>query len=51
MTIVTVGQVERTGVSVASRTLTSQATDNFVSGSFKNASLFGVAEVYGVYFE
>ncbi len=51
MTIVTVGEVERAGVSVASRCLMSQATDNFVSGSYKNASLYGVAEVYGVYFE
>jgi hypothetical protein len=35
----------------ASRCLFDQETDRFVSASFKNSSVFGVATVYGLYYE
>jgi len=46
-----VGQIADQGVRVASRCLMDQETDQFASGTFKNSSLFGVATVYGFYFE
>ena len=51
VTLVTVGEVADASLRVASRCLMNQTTDNFVSGSYKNSSLFGVAEVYGMFFE
>jgi hypothetical protein len=51
VTTVTVGQIADQGVRVASRCLMDQETDQFASGTFKNSSLFGVATVYGFYFE
>eukprot|EP00045_Choanoeca_perplexa_P000529 m.14874 g.14874 ORF g.14874 m.14874 type:complete len:164 (-) comp10364_c0_seq1:53-544(-) len=51
VTLVTIGEVADQGVRVASRGLYDQEKDTFVSGSYKNSSLFSVATVYGVYFE
>eukprot|EP00729_Bicosta_minor_P004120 gene4120-14860_t len=51
VTTVTVGQIADQGVRVASRCLMDQETDQFASGTFKNSSLFGIATVYGFYFE
>jgi len=51
VTTVTVGQIADQGIRVASRCLMDQETDQFASGSYKNASLFGVATVYGFYYE
>jgi len=48
---VTVGEIANQGVRVASRCVMDQSTDNFASGSYKNASLFGVATVYAFYYE
>eukprot|EP00049_Salpingoeca_infusionum_P017749 m.354209 g.354209 ORF g.354209 m.354209 type:complete len:163 (+) comp16952_c0_seq1:240-728(+) len=51
VTLVTLGQVADQGVQVASRCLFDPQWDNWSSGSYQNASLFGVATVYGCYFE
>jgi len=49
--VVTVGELANHGVRIASRCLMDQETDSYGSGSYKNNSLFGVATVYGLYFE
>jgi len=51
VTIVSVGQIADQGVRVCSRCLMDQETDQFASGKFANSSLFGVATVYGFYYE
>jgi len=51
VTIVTVGQIADQGVRVASRCLMDQETDQFASGKYANSSLYGVATVYGFYYE
>jgi hypothetical protein len=51
VTIVTLGQVADQGVQIASRCLFDTQWDNFGSGSYKNSSLFGVATVFGIYYE
>lgn len=49
--VVTVGELANHGVRIASRCLMDQETDNYASGQYKNSSLFGVATVYGMYYE
>jgi hypothetical protein len=50
--VVSIGSVvEKPGVLFAGRCLWTPSTDNFVSASFSNDSLYAVVEVYAVYFE
>eukprot|EP00048_Salpingoeca_helianthica_P015655 m.227855 g.227855 ORF g.227855 m.227855 type:complete len:227 (-) comp17340_c0_seq1:27-707(-) len=51
VTLVSVGQVCEQGLRIASRCLFDPDTDSFASGSFKNASLFGTATVFALYYE
>ncbi|NXE41895.1 TC1DA protein, partial [Ptilorrhoa leucosticta] len=46
-----IGQLGEQSLQIASRCLWDPGTDTFSSYVFKNASLFAVANVYGVYFE
>ncbi|KNE63400.1 hypothetical protein AMAG_08532 [Allomyces macrogynus ATCC 38327] len=48
---VTIGEFKGQGIRSASRALWDSTTDSFASATFKNASLFCVAVVFGVYFE
>ncbi|KAI9184598.1 hypothetical protein H9P43_003653 [Blastocladiella emersonii ATCC 22665] len=48
---VTIGEFKGQGIRNASRALWDPSTDSFTSATFKNASLFCVAVVFGVYFE
>ncbi|KAI9362527.1 Tctex-1 family-domain-containing protein [Zopfochytrium polystomum] len=48
---VTIGEFKGQGIRVASRTLWDTSTDTYASASFRNASLFAVAIVFGCYFE
>eukprot|EP00056_Hartaetosiga_gracilis_P000905 m.41273 g.41273 ORF g.41273 m.41273 type:complete len:161 (-) comp10410_c0_seq2:814-1296(-) len=51
VTLVSIGQKAEQGVTVASRCLFDKEKDNFASASYQNASLYGVATVYGIYYE
>ncbi|KAI9090046.1 Tctex-1 family-domain-containing protein [Phlyctochytrium arcticum] len=48
---VTIGEFKGQGIRVASRALWDTTTDSYASASFKNASLFAVAIVFGCYLE
>ncbi|KAJ3190419.1 Tctex1 domain-containing protein 3 [Gaertneriomyces sp. JEL0708] len=48
---VTIGEFKGQGIRVASRAIWDTATDSYVSASFKNATLFAVAMVFGCYYE
>ncbi|KAI8619960.1 Tctex-1 family-domain-containing protein [Chytriomyces sp. MP71] len=48
---VTIGEFKGQGIRVASRCLWDTTTDTYTSASFKNASLFAVAIVFGCYYE
>ncbi|KAM9323531.1 dynein light chain Tctex-type 5 [Pholidichthys leucotaenia] len=49
--LVHIGQLNGQSIQISSRCLWDASNDTFASYSFKNSSLFGVATVYGVYFE
>nr|XP_019961320.1 PREDICTED: tctex1 domain-containing protein 1-B-like [Paralichthys olivaceus] len=49
--LVHIGQLTGQGMQISSRCLWDTANDTFVSYSFKNSSLFGMATVFAVYFE
>ena len=51
MTQCVIGQVQGQGAFVASRCLWDTETDNYASFAFKNATLFCVMMVFGVYTE
>ncbi|NXX89588.1 TC1DA protein, partial [Centropus bengalensis] len=46
-----IGQLNEQSMQIGSRCLWDPASDTFSSYVFKNASLFALANVYGVYFE
>ncbi|KND01849.1 uncharacterized protein SPPG_03639 [Spizellomyces punctatus DAOM BR117] len=48
---VTIGEFKGQGIRVASRALWDTTTDSYASVSFKNATLFAVAIVFGCYYE
>lgn len=48
---VTIGQVKGQSVRVASRCVWDTDSDNYVSGSFQNDSMFAVGTVFGIYKE
>ncbi|XP_072130739.1 dynein light chain Tctex-type 5 [Mobula birostris] len=48
---VVLGQLNDQGMQIVSRCLWDTSTDNYVTATFKNSSLFAVATVYGLYFE
>lgn len=49
--VISIGQLTGQNMRVGSRCLWDAANDTFASHSFKNSSLFAVANVYAVYFE
>lgn len=49
--LVHIGQLAGQSIQISSRCLWDASSDTFASFSFKNRSLFGVANVYAVYFE
>lgn len=49
--LVHIGQQAGQSMQMSSRCLWDATTDSFACYSFTNSSLFGVATVYGVYFE
>ena len=51
MCLVTIGSVEGQGIRVASRCLWDHETDSYASATFKNATLFAIATVFGIYYE
>ncbi|KAI8921151.1 Tctex-1 family-domain-containing protein [Powellomyces hirtus] len=48
---VTIGEFKGQGIRVASRAIWDTTTDSHASASFKNATLFAVAMVFGCYYE
>ncbi|KAI8818488.1 Tctex-1 family-domain-containing protein [Fimicolochytrium jonesii] len=48
---VTIGEFKGQGIRVASRAVWDTTTDSYASASFKNATIFAVAIVFGCYFE
>ncbi|KAJ3247515.1 Tctex1 domain-containing protein 3 [Chytriomyces hyalinus] len=48
---VSIGEFKGQGIRVASRCLWDTTTDTYTSASFKNASLFAVAIIFGCFFE
>ncbi|KAJ3268341.1 hypothetical protein HDV01_003106 [Terramyces sp. JEL0728] len=48
---VDLGEFKGQGIKCASRCVWDTATDTWASGSFKNATIFAIAMVYGCYFE
>ncbi|KAJ3023333.1 Tctex1 domain-containing protein 3 [Thoreauomyces humboldtii] len=48
---VTIGEFKGQGIRVASRAVWDTTTDSYASSSFKNATLFAVAMVFGCYYE
>ncbi|KAJ3159526.1 Tctex1 domain-containing protein 2 [Geranomyces michiganensis] len=48
---VTIGEFKGQGIRVASRAIWDTTTDSYASASFKNATLFAVAMVFGCYYE
>ncbi|OAJ43530.1 hypothetical protein BDEG_26883 [Batrachochytrium dendrobatidis JEL423] len=48
---VNVGEFKGQGIKVASRAVWDTTTDSYASASFKNATLFAVAIVFGCYYE
>ena len=46
---VLLGELKGQGIQTASRCIWNEKTDNFVSVTYKNQSLYVVANVYGVY--
>jgi len=51
MVHVNIGEFKGQGIRVASRAVWDADTDSYTSASYKNASLFAVAMVFGTYFE
>lgn len=49
--VVNIGEIDKTGISISSRAIWDSQFDTFISYEFRNASLFCVATVYGVYAE
>ncbi|XP_062260996.1 dynein light chain Tctex-type 5-A-like [Platichthys flesus] len=49
--LVHIGQLTGQSMQISSRCLWDKSNDTFAAYSFKNSSLFGMATVYGVYFE
>ncbi|XP_026854170.1 tctex1 domain-containing protein 1 [Electrophorus electricus] len=49
--VISIGQLTDQNMRMGSRCLWDAASDTFSSHTFKNSSLFAVANVYGVYFE
>ena len=49
--VVQLGSMDGQEVSIASRCVWADKTDNFATASFQNSYLFGVATVYGLYYE
>ncbi|XP_030630312.1 dynein light chain Tctex-type 5 [Chanos chanos] len=49
--LITIGQLNNQNIHVGSRCLWDMTTDTFSSYTFKNSSLFAVANVFAVYFE
>lgn len=49
--LVHIGELAGQSMQISSRCLWDASNDTFVSYNFKNSSLFGVANVYAVYFE
>ncbi|XP_062849850.1 dynein light chain Tctex-type 5 [Trichomycterus rosablanca] len=49
--MITIGQLAEQNMRMGSRCLWDATSDTFSSHTFKNSSLFAVANVYGVYFE
>ncbi|KAI9190756.1 Tctex-1 family-domain-containing protein [Polychytrium aggregatum] len=48
---VTIGEFKGQGIRVASRAVWDATTDSYASASFRNATLFAVAMVFGCYYE
>ncbi|KAL2911985.1 hypothetical protein HK105_208532 [Polyrhizophydium stewartii] len=48
---VDIGEFKGQGIKIASRAVWDTTTDSYASASFKNATLFAVAMVFGCYFE
>ncbi|KAL7876629.1 hypothetical protein AOLI_G00115920 [Acnodon oligacanthus] len=49
--VISIGQLTGQNMRMGSRCLWDAASDTFSSHTFKNSSLFAIANVYGVYFE
>ncbi|KAG9273674.1 dynein light chain Tctex-type 5 [Astyanax mexicanus] len=49
--VISIGQLTGQNMHVGSRCLWDATSDTFCSNSFKNSSLFAIANVYAVYFE
>ena len=51
LVLISIGQLSNQNMRVGSRCLWDAANDTFSTHTFKNRSLFAVANVYGVYSE
>jgi hypothetical protein len=48
---VTIGEFNGQGIRVGSRCVWDTTTDSFASANFRNASIFAIVMVFGLYFE